>query len=92
MKFAAIPRIVITRKPPPPPLPSFVCAICETETERNPHNPDFERPPVCFRCNLNAPTRPQLAHTDVEQWRAFTTAHALICAINQEAKRGQRTR
>lgn len=87
--FARIPKLVIKRLPPPPPLPSFGCVVCEQEIERNPHNPDFERPPICFRCSMQTPTRPRLSGTGVEHWYDFRRAHALLCAIEEETKRAR---
>ncbi|MDE1914685.1 MAG: hypothetical protein KGH96_01150 [Sphingomonadales bacterium] len=82
-------KIVLERKPAPPPLPPFTCVICECETARDPYCPDHERPPVCFGCTIRTPRNPQLAGTDVEHWRPFRTVHALLCAIEQEAKRAR---
>ncbi len=80
-------KIEITRKPPPPPLPSFVCVVCEDEIERDPYNPEFQRPPLCHKCTFNTPSRPQLAHAHVSAWTAFYRAHAIQCAIKQEIHR-----
>jgi hypothetical protein len=87
-----VPRIKleITRKPPPPPLPSFVCVICETEIERDSWNPNFQREPICFACTMDTPTRPKLAGSTVEQWSNFHRAHALLCAIDMEIARARR--
>ena len=84
-------KLVIKRKPSPPPLPSFVCVICEKEIERDPYNPDFQKEPICFRCQMNTPTRPQLAGLGVENWGHFCRAHALLCAIKEEIIHARRT-
>lgn len=92
----AIPRakikLNITRKPPPPPLDPFTCAICEQEIKRDSYNPEWERPPVCNGCAWRTPTRPRLAWTNPEQWGVFTKAHALLCAIEQEIKNARAAR
>ena len=88
--FAKI-KLVITEKPKPPALDPFECILCKKEIERDRYNPEFERPPVCFRCSMNAPTRPQLAGTTVQDWQNFYRAHSLLCAIKQEIDRARRT-
>lgn len=83
-------KIVVKRKPPPPPLPSFECVICQKAIERDPYNPEWQRPPICFGCSMNAPTRPQLAGASVAQWGDFYRAHALLSAIKQEIDHARR--
>lgn len=85
-----MPKLIIKRKPPPPPLPSFKCVICENEIERDPYRPDLEEPPVCFRCSMRTTTRPQLAGVGVEQLAQFYRAHSLLCAIKEEISRARR--
>ena len=88
------PRIIITRKPTPPTPDPFDCLLCHKTVQRDPWNPDFERPPLCFRCSMDVPTRPQLpylSHRSVESWGDFYRAHALLCAIDQEIRNVRRT-
>lgn len=84
-------KLEITRKPPPPALPSFDCILCGNEIDRDPYNPEWQRPPVCFHCSFNTPSRPQMAGVGVAEWADFRRAHALICAIEQEIKRARST-
>jgi len=85
-------KLVIKRKPPPPPLEPFVCVICEQETERDADNPNWQRPLVCNFCAHSSPTRPQLSGASYEQWGNFYRAHALLCAIKKEIDRARRPR
>lgn len=83
-------KLEIRRKPPPPALPLFVCILCNQETERDPYNPDWQKPPVCFRCAMNTPKRPQLSGVGVAHWGDFYRAHTLLCALEEETKRARR--
>ncbi len=83
-------KLIITRKPPPPPLDPFVCAICESMIARDRHNPDFQRPPICWRCSYST-VRPQLAHVPHEFWNDFYRATALLTAIKEEVSRARCT-
>lgn len=83
-------KLVITREPTPPPIPSFVCVVCEAEIERDPYNPDWQKPPICMRCAYSGP-RPRLAHVPHEHWGDFFRATALIHAIKKEASNVRRT-
>lgn len=83
-------KLRITPKPAPPALPSFECVICQNEIERNPYRPDLEEPPVCFRCSIKVPTRPQIAGVSVEHLAIFYKAHAILCAIKSEIEHARR--
>ena len=84
-------KFKITRKPPPPPLDPFECVVCQETIERDSWRPELERPPVCFRCSLRVPSRPQLAGAPAEARGDFYRAHAVLCAIKQEIERARRT-
>lgn len=85
-------RISIKRKPPPPPLDPFTCAICARETRRDPYSPEWQRPPVCNECCVRSSRRQGLWGVPFELWHGFQAGHALITAINQEAKRARASR
>ena len=87
-EFAKI-KLVITKKPKPPALDPFDCVLCEREIKRDPYNPEYERPPVCFRCTMHTPSRPQLAGVGIHDWQNFYRAHSLLCAIKQEIDRAR---
>jgi hypothetical protein len=44
--------VIVTRKPPPEPLASFVCAICEQVIQPQPFfwDREFRTGPICLAC------------------------------------------
>lgn len=79
-------KLVITRKPPPPPLDPFECLSCRQMIERDPYSPDFQAPPVCWKCAWSSGGRTQLASLPFSAWGQFRTAQILINLIKQEAR------
>ncbi len=83
------PRIVIMPRPAPPPLAPFTCVICEAEVERDPYQPDWQRPPICVHCTWRASNRLQSRQLPYEYWAVFRRAYALFAAIDQEIARAR---
>lgn len=83
-------RIVIKRKPPPPALPPFDCAICEQQIERDPYSPNFQAPPVCYACSWSGQNRLQTHQLPFSVWSQFRTAYALLSAMDKEIARARR--
>lgn len=75
----------IKRKPPPPPLEPFECLACREMIERDPFSPDFNAPPVCWRCQWSEDGRTQLASLPFGAWGYFRTAQVLLNCIKKES-------
>lgn len=84
-------RLKITRKPPPPALDPFECAICQEMVERDPYSPDFQAPPVCWRCSWAGQNRLQTHQLPFSLWNGFRAAYALLRAMDKEIERARRT-
>lgn len=83
-------RLVIKRKPPPPALPPFECAICEQMIERDAYSPDFQAPPICNSCKWQGQAV-RLNQLPFSMWGQFRTAYALLSALDKEIARARRT-
>jgi len=83
-------KITITRKPPPPALAPFECAICQEMVERDPYSPDFQAPPVCQRCSWTGQNRLQIHQLPFSMWGGFRAAYALLRAMDKEIERARR--
>lgn len=75
-------KLEITRKPPPPPLDPFECVVCQEMIERDPHTPEHQEPPVCFRCAISV--RTQLGGAPHEMWKPLHRAAAILAAMKKE--------
>lgn len=84
-------KVVLTRKPPPPPLPDFQCVVCEETVERDPHNPEWERAPICNHCNRMSCNRQQTRQLPFQYWADFRRFYSVAAALEKEIKRARCT-
>lgn len=84
-------KLVIKRKPPPPPLPPFTCVACEEEIERDPFNPDWNAPPVCWRCTWRTSGRMESRQIPYSLHLHFKRFYAVTKAMDKEIERARTT-
>ena len=77
-------KLVLKRKPPPPPLPSFVCVVCQEETQRDPYRPELQTPPICHHCEWRGQGRLQTRQLPFRHWTNFRRAYVLLAALDKE--------
>lgn len=83
-------KLVITRKPPPPPLEPFECVVCQETIKRDPYHPEWERDPICNRCVWHLSNRLQGYHKlPISTWADFQRGHAVIHALEKEIERAR---
>jgi hypothetical protein len=84
-------KLVIKRKPPPPALEPFTCAICEEEIERDPFQPQWIRPPICTHCMWRKQHCVPSRHIPHSMWFDWRRALAVLGALDEEIDNARRS-
>ncbi|MFT3967615.1 MAG: hypothetical protein QM690_17205 [Sphingobium sp.] len=77
-------KLVIKRKPLPPPVDPFECVVCQQMIERDPFSPDHEKPPICWPCCWLGQGRLRTRQLPYTLLTPFRAAHALLIALDKE--------